>query len=122
MPNPQRMARIDHEFQRVLGTLVTQELKDPRLGFVTVTRAETSDDLRQCKVFVSVIGDRRQAAESLEALQHAAGFLRGELGRRVELRRIPELRFIEDRTAERAIDLAVNLRSDAERRARERVE
>jgi ribosome-binding factor A len=119
----QRIARIDHEVQRVLGTLITQELKDPRLGFVTVTRAEVSEDLRQCKVHVSVIGDRQRAQQSLEALRHASGFLRGELGHRVELRHTPELVFIEDRSTERAIELAARLRQDMERRrAQEPVE
>ncbi|HUY41207.1 MAG TPA: 30S ribosome-binding factor RbfA [Candidatus Dormibacteraeota bacterium] len=123
MPSKQRIARIDHEVQRILGMLVTQELKDPRLGFVTVTRAEVSDDLHQCKVFVSVIGDREQAERSLVALRHAAGFLRGELGHRIELRHTPELVFIEDRSTERAIELAKDMRADAERRVRaERVE
>jgi ribosome-binding factor A len=62
------IARIDHEIQRILGTLISQELQDPRLAFVTVTRVEVSDDLRHCKVFVSVIGDRHQARQSLDAL------------------------------------------------------
>ena len=112
----QRIARIDHEVQRVLGMLITQELKDPRLGFVTVTRAEVSDDLHQCKVFVSVIGDREQARRSFDALRHAAGFLRGELGRRIDLRHTPQLVFVEDRSAERAIEIAKQLREDAEGR------
>jgi ribosome-binding factor A len=112
----QRLARIDHEIQRILGTLISQELKDPRLGFVTVTRVEVGDDLRTCKVFVSVIGDRHQARQSLEALHSAARFLRGELGHRIDLRHTPELTFVEDRSTERAIALAKTLREDAERR------
>jgi ribosome-binding factor A len=112
----QRLARIDHEIQRILGTLITQELKDPRLGFVTVTHVEVGDDLRTCKVFVSVIGDRHQARQSLEALESAARFLRGELGHRIDLRHTPELTFVEDRSTERAIALAKTLREDAERR------
>jgi ribosome-binding factor A len=115
----QRIARIDHELQRILSTLITQELKDPRLGFVTVTRVEASDDLHKCKVFVSVIGDRERASESFEALRHAARFLRGELGRRIDLRHTPELTFVEDRSTEQAIALAQELRADAERRTRE---
>jgi ribosome-binding factor A len=111
----QRLARIDHEVQRILGTLITQELRDPRLAFVTVTRAEVSDDLRACKVFVSVIGDRHQARQSLDALKRAAKFLRGELGHKIDLRHTPELTFVEDRSAERAIALAKTLREDAER-------
>jgi ribosome-binding factor A len=109
----QRIAKIDHEVQRILGTLISQELQDPRLAFVTVTRAEVSDDLRRCKVFVGVIGDRHQARQSLDALQHAAGFLRGELGRKIDLRYTPELVFVEDRSAEHAIELAKMLRAAA---------
>jgi ribosome-binding factor A len=111
----QRLARIDHEIQRIMGALITQELRDPRLAFVTVTRAEVSDDLRSCKIFVSVIGDRHQARKSLDALKSAARFLRGELGHRIDLRHTPELAFVEDRSAERAIALAKTLREDAER-------
>lgn len=103
---PQRLAKIDHEIQRVLGTLVSQELQDPRLAFVTVTRAEVTDDLRHCKVFVSVIGDRQAARQSLDALRHAGRFLRGELGRKIDLRHTPELIFVEDRSTERAIALS----------------
>ncbi|HEY5258054.1 MAG TPA: 30S ribosome-binding factor RbfA [Candidatus Baltobacteraceae bacterium] len=113
----QRIAKIDHELQRVLGTLITQELRDPRLGFVTVTRAEITDDMQHCKVFVSIIGDRHVARQTLEALGHAAGFLRGELGHRIDLRYTPELTFVEDRSAERAIELAKTLREDALARA-----
>jgi ribosome-binding factor A len=111
----QRIARIDQEIRRILGTLITQELSDPRLSFVTVTRAEISDDLQHCKVFVSVIGDRHQARQSLDALTHASGFLRGELGHKIDLRHTPDLIFIEDRSTERAIELAKTLRDDAER-------
>ncbi len=114
----QRLARIDHEIQRILGILITQELKDPRLGFVTVTRAEVSDDLHQCKIFVSIIGDRHVARQSLDALQNASRFLRGELGHRIDLRHTPELVFIEDRSTERAIALAKTLREDAVRHAK----
>jgi ribosome-binding factor A len=112
----QRIARIDQEIRRILGTLITQELSDPRLSFVTVTRAEISDDMQHCKVYVSVIGDRHQARQSLDALTHASGFLRGELGHKIELRHTPDLIFIEDRSTERAIELAKTLREDAERK------
>jgi ribosome-binding factor A len=118
VPSKQRIARIDHEVQRILSRLITQELKDPRLGFVTVTRVDVSDDLHKCKVFVSVIGEREQAQQSLDALRHAARFLRGELGHRIDLRHTPELIFVEDRSTERAIALAKDLRADAERRQR----
>jgi ribosome-binding factor A len=99
------MGRIDHEIQRELARLIATELKDPRLGFVTVTRVEIANDLRAAKVFVSVIGDRHAAAQSMLALESAKGFLRGELGHAVVLRHTPELAFVEDRTTEKAIAL-----------------
>ncbi|MDP9023864.1 MAG: 30S ribosome-binding factor RbfA [Candidatus Eremiobacteraeota bacterium] len=111
----QRQARIDHEIQRILGTVISQELKDPRLGFVTVMRAEVSDDLNHCKVFVSIIGDRHVVRQSLDALENSKKFLRGELGHRIDLRHTPQLVFIEDRSTERAIALAKTLREDAAR-------
>lgn len=108
----QRLARIDHEVQRVLGTVISQNLKDPRMGFTTVTRVEITQDLRFAKVFVSIIGDRHVARQTMDALEHASKFLRGELGREVKLRYTPELTFVEDRTTERAILLTKTLRED----------
>lgn len=112
--NKQRLQRIDHEVQRILGTLISQELKDPRLGFTTVTRVEISQDLQHAKVFVSVIGDRHVARQTMDALKSASGFLRGELGHEISLRHTPALQFVEDRTTERAISLAKTLREDAQ--------
>lgn len=109
----QRMAKIDHEIQRILGKAIAQDLKDPRMGFATVTRVEITQDLYQCKVYVSVIGNRHVARQTMDALEHASGYLRGELGREIKLRHTPELQFVEDRTTERAISLAKALRDAA---------
>ncbi len=106
----QRLSRIDHEMQRVLGTVISRDLKDPRMGFTTVTRVEATQDLRFAKVFVSVIGDRHVARQTMDALKSAAGFLRGELGHQISLRYTPELTFVEDRSTERAIELSKTLR------------
>jgi ribosome-binding factor A len=105
----ERRERIDHEVQRELARLISTELKDPRLGFVTVTHVTVADDLQHAKVFVAIIGDRHVAAQSMEALVSASGFLRGELGHAVRLRHTPDLTFIEDRTTERAIALSKTL-------------
>jgi ribosome-binding factor A len=102
----ERQSRIDHELQRELARLISRELSDPRLGFVTVTRVEITQDMHTAKVFVSVIGDRHVARQSLDALESAKGFLRGELGHAVKLRHTPELVFVEDRSTERAIELS----------------
>jgi ribosome-binding factor A len=102
----ERMGRVDHELQRELARLISSELKDPRLGFVTVTRVEATSDLQKAKVYVSIIGDRHVATQSMLALEHAKGFLRGEVGHKVALRHTPELSFVEDRTTEKAIALS----------------
>ena len=101
----ERMGRIDHELQRELAKTISTELKDPRLGFVTVTRVEITNDLQTAKVYVSIIGDRHVAKQSMIALESAKGFLRGALGQAVTLRHTPELVFVEDRTTEKAIAL-----------------
>ncbi|MBC5810433.1 MAG: 30S ribosome-binding factor RbfA [Candidatus Eremiobacteraeota bacterium] len=101
----ERQSRIDHELQRELARLISRELGDPRLGFVTVTRVEITQDMHTAKVFVSIIGDRHVAKQSMEALESAKKFLRGELGHAIKLRHTPELAFVEDRSTERAIAL-----------------
>ncbi len=102
----ERMGRIDHELQRELARLISVELKDPRMGFTTVTRVEITNDLQKAKVFVSIIGDRHVAKQTMTALESAKGFLRGEVGHAVALRHTPELTFIEDRSTERAIAMS----------------
>jgi len=102
----ERMGRIDHELQRELARLISTELKDPRLGFVTVTRVEITSDLRTATIYVSIIGDRHVAKQSMLALESARGYLRGELGHAVQLRHTPELVFVEDRSTEKAIALS----------------
>ncbi len=87
---PQRLAEgIREEVAQLIG----RELKDPRLGFLTVTRVELSSDLAHARVFVGVLGGETERRRSLEALQHAAGFVRREIGRRLRLRVVPEIVF-----------------------------
>ncbi|MGA3036098.1 MAG: 30S ribosome-binding factor RbfA [Vulcanimicrobiaceae bacterium] len=102
---PERRGRIDHEIQRAIAKIIGEEIKDPRLGFVTVTRAEITGDMKHCKVHVSVIGDRHVARQSMDVLESAKGFIRGRLGEEVKLRNTPELTFVEDRSTERAIEM-----------------
>jgi ribosome-binding factor A len=113
----ERQSRIDHELQRELARLISQELTDPRLGFVTVTRVEITQDMQMAKVFVSIIGDRHVARQSMEALESARKFLRGELGHAVRLRHVPDLSFVEDRSTERAIELSQVLARTAAEKA-----
>jgi ribosome-binding factor A len=97
-----RLDRVNQLVKEEISTLLQRELKDPRLGFVTVTEVETSKDLRVAKVFVSVLGDERQWAASLAALVSARGFVRNWLRQHLDLRVTPEIDFRADRSMEHA--------------------
>ncbi|HZG15127.1 MAG TPA: 30S ribosome-binding factor RbfA [Candidatus Bathyarchaeia archaeon] len=91
--NKTRMSRVGEEIKKELSVLLQREMKDPRIGFVTVTGVEVTSDLQQAKVFVSIFGNEEQRAASLAGLQKAKGFLRSEIGKRVKLRHVPDLLF-----------------------------
>jgi ribosome-binding factor A len=101
----QRMRRVDEAMRQVLGDALAQELKDPRVGFVTVTDVKTSPDLRHARVYVSVLGDQPARESTLAGLRSAHGFLQGRVAGELRLKRTPELRFELDDTAERAARL-----------------
>jgi ribosome-binding factor A len=91
-----RTERVGEELRAEISEIIGRRLKDPRVGFVTVTRASVTDDLRVARVYVSVLGDQEQRDDTLAGLERAAGFIRRELGRRLRLRRTPELIFVFD--------------------------
>src|SRR5205085_5950305 len=97
-----RLDRVNQLIKEEVSMLLQRELKDPRLGFVTVTDVETSKDLRSAKIFVSVLGDERQWTASLTALEHARGFVRNWLRQHLDLRVTPEIDFRADRSMEHA--------------------
>jgi len=97
----QRTDRIDELLQQEIGALLAKEIADPRIGFVTITDVETAPDLRHARVWVSVIGQPGERDEAIRALQQSMGFVRHELGRRLRLKRIPELHVRLDDSAER---------------------
>src|SRR5262249_43912349 len=97
-----RLDRVNQLIKEEISLLLQRELKDPRLGFVTVTEVETSKDLRQAKVFVSVLGADEQWASSLTALTSARGFIRNWLRQHLDLRVTPEILFRPDRSMEHA--------------------
>jgi ribosome-binding factor A len=98
----ERMRRVDEAMREVLSDVLTHELKDPRVGFVTVTDVKTSPDLRHARVYVSVLGDPTAVEASLEGLRSAHGFLQGRIGGELRLKNTPTLQFLHDDTAERA--------------------
>ncbi len=97
----QRTDRVDELLRQEIGSILSREVKDPRIGFATITDVETTPDLRHARVWVSVIGPRADRDETLTALQHAMHFVRRELGTRLRLKRIPELHVRLDDSAER---------------------
>ena len=99
------MRRVDEAVREVLGDAVTQDLKDPRVGFVTVTEVRTSADLRHARVFVSVFGTEAEQAATLEGLASAHGILQARVARELRLKRTPTLEFQLDDTAIRAARL-----------------
>ncbi|WP_127576467.1 30S ribosome-binding factor RbfA [Paenibacillus barengoltzii] len=88
-----RTGRVGEQIKKELSVLIQSELKDPRIGFVTVTGVDVTNDLSQAKVYLSVFGDEEQKNESLKGLEKATGFLRSEIGKRIRLRHTPELIF-----------------------------
>jgi ribosome-binding factor A len=100
-----RSRRIESEIQRVLATLIAREVKDPRVGNVTITQVSMAPDMGSARVFFTPFAARNPPAQVSAALTHAAGFLRGELGRRLGLRHAPRLEFVFDESVEGAARL-----------------
>src|SRR6188508_366001 len=96
-----RMRRVDEAMREVLSDAI-QDLKDPRIGFVTVTAVDTSPDLRHARVFVSVLGDDSQQRLTLDGLRSAHGFLQRRVAAELRTKNTPTLDFVYDDTAERA--------------------
>ncbi len=96
-----RTQRIDELIREEIGSIISRDVADPRIGFVTITDVETTQDLSHATVSVSFIGSPEERTVSLRALGHAMPFIRRELGRRLRLRRIPELHLEADTTIER---------------------
>jgi ribosome-binding factor A len=91
-----RTERLGEEFREEIARMIGAQLKDPRIGFVTVTRVEIGTDLRNARVFVGVLGSEADREKTLTGLRQAAGFMRRSLGQKMRLRHTPELTFTYD--------------------------
>jgi ribosome-binding factor A len=96
----QRTDRLDSQIRQELMQLMQREMKDPRVGFATITRVETARDLGHARVWVSVLGTEEEREQSISALQSAAPWLRRQLGERLQLRHVPELSVRRDESIE----------------------
>lgn len=100
-----RQQRVREAYRQELSQLIQRELKDPRIGFLSITDVEVSGDLRQVKVYISVLGEQQVKKETMAALDRARPYLRSEMGKRVRLRYTPELLFYLDESIERGVRL-----------------
>lgn len=91
-----RTSRVAEQMKKEVGDILNRKLKDPRIGFVTVTDVDLTNDLQQAKIFVTVLGDESEIAESFKGLHKATGFIRSEIGQRIRLRKVPEITFAYD--------------------------
>jgi len=110
-----RPERLAEEIREEVARMIVSELKDPRLGFVTVTRVELAHDLRYVRVHVGVLGNEAEREKSLTALRSAAGFVRRELGRRLRIHHTPEVDFRYDKGIEATDRVARLLQEEAAR-------
>jgi ribosome-binding factor A len=98
-----RMRRVDEAMREVLSDAITSQIKDPRVGFVTVTAVETSPDLRHARVFVSVLGDEPARRRSMDGLQSAHGYLQKRVARELRMKNTPTLQFLYDDSVDRGM-------------------
>jgi len=98
-----RYDKVSEALRKEISSIIHSELKDPRLGFITVTRVELTQDLRNAKVFFSVLGKEEERNKTKKALDSALGFIRRLIAQRIRLRFVPEISFNEDRSVEYSI-------------------
>jgi ribosome-binding factor A len=107
------MRRVNEAVREVLSARIAEGLSDPRIGFVTVTSVETSPDLRHARVFVSVLGDATQRAETLAGLDSAHGLLQQSIARELRMKHTPTLQFVFDESIDRGMRISELLDDDA---------
>lgn len=105
-----RASRLGETLKEEISQMIREDLKDPRIGFVTVTSVEVADDLGHAKVFISVLGDEQTSKDSMEALKRASGYVRSEIGKRIRLRHVPEIVFKYDSSIQHGAHIAELLR------------
>jgi ribosome-binding factor A len=98
-----RMRRVNEAVREVVSSHISGDLKDPRIGFVTVTGVETTPDLRHARVYVSVLGEESRRNDALDGLRSAAGFLQAQVGQELRIKRTPTLEFVYDESVDRGM-------------------
>lgn len=115
-----RQERLSEQLREEISLIMDGDLEDPRIGLATITEARVTPDLSHAKIFVSVAGTDEEAKETLAALNHAAGFIRHQLGFAIRMKRIPEIHFVHDDTVRTAARIEQILQEEEEKiKARE---
>lgn len=96
-----RSTRVGEQMKKELADILSRKIKDPRVGFVTVTDVRVTGDLQQAKVYITILGDEEKKQDTLKGLAKANGFIRSEIGKRIRLRKTPEIIFEFDDTIDR---------------------
>ena len=112
MPNPHRQEKLGELFAAELSDLLRTRVKDPRVGFASITHVEVSGDYRHAKIYVSVLGSDEERDNTMKALKHATGFLRHELASRIVLRYMPEIVFKLDTSIEQGSRILALIREN----------
>ena len=110
------MRRVNEAVREVVSTHIADDLRDPRVGFVTVTSVETSPDLRHARVYVTVLGDEDARGEALAGLGSASGFLQAQIARELRMKNTPTLDFVYDETTDRGFRIDQLIREEEEER------
>jgi ribosome-binding factor A len=100
-----RKLKLEEQIRRIVADLIIKEIKDPRLGFVTVTKADLNRDMTHVKVGISVLGNPHDIRKSLEGLRSAEGFIQAKLGKALQIRMTPHLRFVLDSSVVDAVEM-----------------
>jgi len=101
-----RRQKVEEAIKHEVSQIIQRELNDPGVGFATVTRVEVSQDLKYAKIFVSVLGEKKQVTKTFDALGRAKGFIRKLLAQRLRMRFVPEISFKEDRSSEYSVHIS----------------
>lgn len=100
-----RIDRLNHQFKEEIGQLLSTVVRDPRIGFCTITRVNITSDLSLARVYVSVLGDEQKVKETMGGLDKSAGFIRSRLGQVLKIRTVPEIKFMFDKSTDYAMKI-----------------
>lgn len=98
-----RQNKVRQLLKQEVSDIIRREIKDPRLGFLTVTDAEITADLKHSKVYVTILGDEQERKQSMDVLKHAQHFIRQEFGKRVRMKILPDIQFFYDESVDRGV-------------------